>query len=289
MRIKMRDGQTDRGAKKRMAVYQALIGPFLCLSLCLALAGCGGRGGQEGKEVSTDAVTAASKEAESAETTETIETTETTVTTETIDSSAGTEAAKESSPKDAATGATGAMESALQAIIRAIAEDGYRYNSGDPHFIWRALYYAALEENQAKEDASLDKVGETFPAQIRVEEQTLLGYLHAFFEDVEALPDIDEATGAYVSREGSEIVFVTDDQVQSKLEIGTPEELGDGSLRIKGDYLDASGEKKSGWIFIVRPQEEGFPYVVQYLENESFMCSDIYEAMQSMTAGETAP
>lgn len=254
----------------------------LGLSLCLVLSGCGGHSGNEagtpGESAGTAASEAGSLAGAGVSPGESAASAEMTL----------AEGASDEGGKADSSGQDSPMEPVLQAIIRAIAEDGYRYNSGDQHFIWRALYYAALEESQSEAPMTQGRDEKAPPAEIRVEEQKLLLYLHAFFEDVETLPDIDESTEAYVSREGSQIIFQTDGEISSRLQIGEPEDLGDGSLRIKGDYLDASGEKKSGWIFFVRPRGEGFPYVVQYLENESFMCSDIYEAMQNMTAGESS-
>lgn len=166
------------------------------------------------------------------------------------------------------------MQTVLQALAVTTGDGGLHYNSGDPVFIWTALSHAVHADGQ----------GENVP------EETLRNYLSAFFEGVEDLPPLDGSVQSLVSYDeaANTYTFAPGPDPEGTLFLGEPEDLGDGSCKIKGEYMAADGwEKLSGWIFFVKPSKGAYPYVVQYMENEDYLCSDIYEELQSLTAAET--
>lgn len=166
------------------------------------------------------------------------------------------------------------MQTVLQALAVTAGEDGLHYNSGDPVFIWTALSHAA----------QMDGLGESVP------EETLKNYLSAFFEGVEELPPVDSSVQSPVSYDeaAKSYTFLQPSAPNGTLFLSEPEDLEDGSFKIQGEYMAAEGLKKlSGWYFYVKPSAGVYPYVVQYMENEDYLCSDIYEELQSLTAAET--
>ena len=169
------------------------------------------------------------------------------------------------------------MQTILQALAATTGDNGLHYNSSDPVFVWTALSHAAQADNLKNP----------------VSEDTLKNYLHSFFEGVEDLPPVDTSVKDLVSYDeaSKSYTFPPSPAPAGALILSDPEDLEDGSYKIKGEYMAKDGlAKLSGWFFFVKPSDGPYPYVVQYMENEDYLCSDIYEELQSLTAADpTSP
>lgn len=164
------------------------------------------------------------------------------------------------------------MQPILQGMIISTDINGLKYSSSNPDFIWRCLLETTAADTTNNRYA--DKSGN-----FHVPQNLLLNYLNSFFEETVELPDIPYDLSGFISYDDQAKQYIMTRPVSNPVSVTVThvEQTDNEHSKITLQSATDSGKLSFWYVYITRSADRAYPYVIQYVESDDYICNDILE------------
>ena len=162
------------------------------------------------------------------------------------------------------------QETVLRGMVWTASEKRMVYNTADNSFAWWCLYGIA---------AAGAEEGET---EISIKTEKLKTYLSVLFEGNTSLPAIPESMSGFITpdEKNDTVVFHLSEAMEGSFTFSEPERIDETHVKIAGVWENGRPELTSPptvLFYLVNRTGDDYPYTVQYMETEGYICNDILE------------
>lgn len=164
------------------------------------------------------------------------------------------------------------QEAVLKGMVWTASVKRMVYNTADNSFVWWCLYGIAGAGAERGEE------------EITVKTENLEAYTSVLFEGKTVLPAIPESMAGFIvpDEKNNSVVFHMEDKIDGSFNFSEPERIDENHVKITGTWTTEkmTTEKTDPpaiQFYLVNRTGAEYPYTVQYMEMEGYICNDIVE------------
>lgn len=159
------------------------------------------------------------------------------------------------------------QETVLKGMVWTASEKRMVYNTADNSFAWWCLYgIAGTGAAQGQTEVSV-KTGK------------LKEYMSVLFEGKTELPAIPESMAGFIvpDEKDDAVVFHIEGAFDGSFTFSEPEPVDEDHVKITGTWNTEETDPPAIQFYLVNRAGDDYPYTVQYMEMEGYVCNDILE------------
>lgn len=159
------------------------------------------------------------------------------------------------------------QETVLKGMVWTASEKRMVYNTADNSFAWWCLYGIA---------GTGAAQGET---EVSVKTGKLKEYMSVLFEGKTELPAIPESMAGFIvpDEKDDAVIFHIEGAIDGSFTFSEPEPVDEDHVKITGTWNTEETDPPAIQFYLVNRAGDDYPYTVQYMEMEGYVCNDILE------------